>query len=275
MAHGFGAASCLQQHGQIDPGRRRVRGGSYRTLVRAGTAAATTIEIAAATTAEAAAATEAATATITTAVTATATVVSTATGNETAAQARHAFDGATDTLVIGREVDVHAGLRHRHQGHPVAGAQAVDELGGGMHHVAPLPERDALLVDQDHDEPAGVGGCIGRVAGLRGGRNGRAGASLRRPQGDELRLDDGARLPVDRHREIGRPKVGNRVAVAVEDGGVHLDELDPAPEHGRLLRRDRPAQGDRGDRAHPECRTPPNGQAMPRSHANTVLLTRY
>ena len=168
------------------------------------------------------------------------------------AQTRHALDRATDPVVVRREVDVYAGLRHRHHGDPVAGAQAVDEPGGGVHQAAPLSPRDALLVDQNHDEPAGVGVDVGRVPGILRRGIGREGAPLGRPQRDELGLDDGARLPVDGHREIRRLQVGNRVAVAVDDGGVHLDELDAAPESGGLLGRRHHARGDRGDDEHAE-----------------------
>ena len=182
------------------------------------------------------------------------------------AQARHARDRAAGPVVVGREVDVDAGLRHRHHRDAVAGAQAVDEPGGGVHQAAPLSPRHALLVDQDDDEPAGVRVGVGRVAGILGGEVGREGATLGRPQRDELRLEDGARLAVDGHREVRRPQVGNGVAVAVDDGGVHLDELDAAPEGGCLLSRRRHARGDPGDDEHPE----PNASTV--AHGNPPRL---
>ena len=186
------------------------------------------------------------------------------------AQAGHAFDGAADPVVVRREVDVRAGLRHGHQGYPVAGAQALDERAGGAHDVAPLPERDALLVDQDHDEPPGVRVGVGRVRGVLRPGIGWPGAPRRRPQGDELRLDDGARLPVDGHREICRLQVRNRVALAVEHGGVKLDELDAGTEHGRLLGRERHAQGGDDDLDRPEPRPSSDGHGISSVHSSST-----
>ena len=73
---------------------------------------------------------------------------------------------------------------------------------------------------------------------------------FRRSEGDELRFDDRAKLPVDGYLEIGRGEVGDGDSLGVDHPGVYLDQVDAAPEVGLLRRRllrERRARGEAGE----------------------------
>ena len=82
------------------------------------------------------------------------------------------------------------------------------------------------------------------------GRRGRRRFGFRRSEGDELRFDDRAKLPVDGDLEVGRGEVGDREPLGVDHPGVDLDQVDAAPEVGLLrrgLRCERRARGEAGE----------------------------
>jgi hypothetical protein len=139
---------------------------------------------------------------------------------------------AADCGMIGGRTDLgSAGIRK--ETHFVGGRQTIDELLCRGDHVTRRARVKAQTIDGDEDDTRQR-----RFDGRSGDRDGTLlrGEARRAPALDELRRQDAAPAPVDRHLELVGTKPGHRRAVAIDDLYIDSDHVEPGSERrGRLL----------------------------------------
>ena len=100
--------------------------------------------------------------------------------------------------------------------------------------------RPDCSIHEDHDQPALDGADVAHDVWRYVAHPGRSGDGWRW-QVDRAERDDGALLAILENGEIRRREPAHRAAVAVEDGDIHLHDVDARTE--RLQRRGRILSG--------------------------------